>query len=185
VIHRVLGLVWANLTCGVQILAQEDTSTGITRSLYANIEDNTAPGTPLYQSAVWMLIPDAGSYASHDASFLYHHHLETSIEDSHTTSNWGKVTRVGIYEDPCILAIDPPATPPPSPPPPSPPPPSPPPPTSPPPASPPGSPPRSPPKAPSPSSPPSTPPSAPPSPKAPPPTPPVVIPHKNPGEPSL
>ena len=185
---------WSNLTCGIEILVHEDVN-GVVRSLYGNIDDATPPADPLYASMVWMLVPDvnnAGSYVSYGGSWVYHHHLETSIEESHTTSHWGKVTRQGLYEDPCTLnhpsmpppVSPPPSTPPPTSPPPSTPPPTPPPslpplpppaspplPTSPSPAPPPSPPPFPPPSAPDPSPPPSLPPSSPPAP---------VIPIKNP-----
>ena len=154
----VLGLEFRNLTCGAEILTQYNSDADITRSLYVNLEDNTVPNPPLYASTVWMLIPDAGSYSSHNGRWLYHHHTETSIEDSHTTSNWKKVMRNSFEEDPCI-AIQPPPSPSPLSPP------------SQPPSSPPHSPPMSPP---TPKSPPNTPPHTPPSP-------PNIIYHKNPG----
>ena len=171
---------FTNLTCGIEILVHEDVN-GVVRSLYGNIDDATPPVDPLYASLVWMMVPDvnnAGSYVSYGGSWAYHHHLETSIEESHTTSHWKKITKIGgLQQDPCTLnhpSMPPPLTPPPTSPPPSTPPP-----TSPPPKSPPRSPPGPPPKLPSPLIPPSTPPLDPPSPDAPPPSPPVVIPHRN------
>ena len=159
------GIQFQNLTCGAEIMAQYDSDAGIMRSLYVNIEDNAVPSNPLYASTVWKLIPGAGSYASHNGRWLYHHHTETSIEDSHTTSNWKKVMRNSFEEDPCT-AIQPPPPPP----------------SEPPPSQPPSSPPRKPPASPpGPNSPPPMPSNPPPVPASPPPNPPNIIYHKNPG----
>ena len=107
------------MSCGAEILTQYDLNADITRSLYVNLEDNTSPNPPLYASTVWKLIPDAGSYSSNGGRWLYHHHTEASVEDSHTTSNWKKVMRNSFEEDPCASiqspppVVPPPATPPP------------------------------------------------------------------------
>ena len=184
-----VGIQFANLTCGVEILTQYLPDEGVQRSLYANMQDNQASmGPPLYASNAWMLIASpSGDYESFQyqgqSRWLYHYHNEVSIEESHATSEWFKVTKSGFYQDPCVLMAPsapppsrppsvPPSFPPPSPPPPSPPPTTPPP-TKPPPTSPTPSPPPVPPPLTPP--PPSTPPHMPPTP------PPVEIFHKNPG----
>lgn len=166
---------WANLSCGIEILVHEDVG-GVVRSLYGNVEDAAPPWAPRYASMVWMLVPDvqnAGSYVSYSGSWVYHHHQETSIEATHATSNWKKITKIGgLQKDPCTLNFPlqpPPALPPPTAPPPSPrhPPPSPRPrrpPRSPPTSPIPQPPPFPPPTSPAPSPPPSLPPSSPPSP---------------------
>jgi hypothetical protein len=125
----VLGVQWANISCGVEILTQN--LDGVHRPLYANIEDNkVSDGPALFASVARMLIPNSDTYAHYNDNWIYVYFDDTTIEDRSVTSSWFLITKEGgLLSDPCSLnspkqppptspsPLAPPPRPPPSPPP--------------------------------------------------------------------